>query len=241
MGLESASSVAFPSVRGTGRSPRYVTRPVNVDACLVLTLAAAISLGGCGAQTDDGGGVYRLSTPSNETSQPRAIELPCVQARLDGFIDELQEQGIDFDYSGSSSPADLAATTDVVVSGSAVEIDDRARTGDNARAPGVALSIVVDDVLTGNGIAAGEAVEAIIQFNPSYWSAAELADSFEPNARGVFFLENVGTEDSPEWHPPLEGVWLSCDSGRARSMLADPVWSVATLNELESALVGSAT
>ncbi len=217
---------------GNRRPAGGVVRIVNVHRLLVGLLLGLGTIS-CG---DDTGTPATVGEMDN--SDTSAGGILCAQEDLDAFIDQFRDRDIDVDYKSSVSPMDLASRADVVVSGNASQVRKGAALGSDAAASTFLMSWSTDTVLHGETSPVEPTLEVQMPFNPEHWSFPEIAEAFEPNARGVLFLENHGTSDVPVWRPLVEGVWMACESA-PRSLLADPEWSVATTGELEAAVSGT--
>jgi hypothetical protein len=161
---------------------------------IVAAAVVVLALGSCGS---DGDGADDTVTSTSGSC-----------ADLAAFGERILDTGIIYDYEPSDSPADLAAQSDVVISGFLTGAFSDRQTGDG---DAVALfEVEINELVTGPDIVEpGDTVNVAVDFNPAALSADDFEQTIPPNAPVVVFANSTDVES--EYVAFIEGFMTACD------------------------------
>lgn len=162
---------------------------------------------------------------------------PAECADIEAFAELLTDTGIISDYQPSSSPAELAASVEVAVSGhltgAAGEVEGSRE--DHYRA----FDVAVDEVIAGDGVAVGDVITVHESFNPVRAPGWEPASTSVPAGAPVAVFASW-YDDIDGLHLASEGMTVSCPGGPRLGLTgSSPGWlELADVDDVVAAARG---
>lgn len=214
--------------RPDARRPRLLAAAA-VIAAIVLAAGALALTGG-----DENGSV----TVAGPDGNPAQLQPSCDE--ITRFADSLDDTGIDYDYSASSSPQELASWSDAVFTGTLNETVSEV-TDEESRLDYVGFEMQVTESFKSDGLPSGDTVTVLlpngVQRSADYWA------NLVPPGSPVLVFAYVASESVPDAGSSMvvngvEGIITACEDGPPLGLVGTGGdWpSFRTLADIEAAL-----
>lgn len=216
--------------RSDGRNPRFVAAAAAAVVVAVSLVAGALALTG-----GDDSESTTVAGPDRTPAQPQPS---CDE--ITRFAESLDATGIDYDYSASSSPQDLASRSDAVFAGTLTDTVTEA-TDDESRVDHVGFDVKVTDRFKSGELPTGDTVTVLLQ-NGGGRPADDWADLVAPGAPILVFAhtpaEDVSGAGVSVVANGVEGIITACEDGPPLGLVGTQGdWpTFDTLGDIEAAL-----